>query len=157
MITKASERGGGQDLATHLLNAYDNEDIDLADLRGSIAPDLHGALAEWHAHSTGTRCTKSLYSLSVSPDLRENDIPRALYLNYLDRVEKEFGLEGQPRAVVFHIKNGREHCHAVYSRIDTEKMRAVPFSHDFMRRNKLSVDFAREPRRRRAVDRKSVV
>jgi hypothetical protein len=144
MITKASERAGGQDLATHLMNAFDNEEIEIADLRGAIAPDLHGAFAEWHAHATGTRCKKYLYSLQVSPDLRQNEFSRELYLDYLNRVEKEFGLEHQPRAVVFHKKNGREHCHAVYSRIDTDKMRAVPFSQDYMRRMKLAQDLARD-------------
>lgn len=144
MITKASERAGGQDLATHLLNAFDNEEIEIADLRGSIAPDLHGAFAEWQAHSTGTRCKKYLYSMAVSPDHRDKDIPPQLYFDYLNRVEKEFGLEHQPRAVLFHVKNGRHHCHAVYSRIDTDKMRAVPFSQDYMRRHRLSLEFARD-------------
>jgi hypothetical protein len=35
-------------------------------------------------------------------------------------------LEGQSRAIVFHEKDGRRHAHAVWSRIDTEHMRAVP-------------------------------
>ncbi|MGU9851121.1 hypothetical protein ACU680_10020 [Pseudomonas koreensis] len=42
MIPFASQRGSGQDLATHLLNAYD-ELAEVADLRGAVAHDLHGA------------------------------------------------------------------------------------------------------------------
>ena len=30
MIPKASQRGNGQDLATHLLNAHDNEYLEVA-------------------------------------------------------------------------------------------------------------------------------
>lgn len=37
MIPFASQRGSGQDLATHLLNAYDNELAEVAHLRGAIA------------------------------------------------------------------------------------------------------------------------
>ena len=46
MIPKASQRGEGQDLATHLQNAFDNEYVEIADLRGAVARDLHGAFAE---------------------------------------------------------------------------------------------------------------
>ena len=53
MIPFASQRGSGQDLATHLLNAYDNELADVADLRGAIAGDLHGAFKEWQVQEIG--------------------------------------------------------------------------------------------------------
>ncbi len=113
MIPKASQRSGGQDLATHLLNALDNEYVEVAEVSGAVAPDLHGAFAEWEAIASGlTKCRKYLYSLSVNPDLGQGELTRAQYLDYVDRAEKKLGLEGQPRAVVFHIKEGREHCHA---------------------------------------------
>lgn len=38
-------------------------------------------------------------------------------------------LLGQPRIVVFHEKNGRRHCHVVWSRIDAEKLIAVNMAH----------------------------
>ena len=53
MIPKASQRGGGKDLATHLLNAFDNEYVEVAEVSGAIAPDLQGAFAEWEAIATG--------------------------------------------------------------------------------------------------------
>ena len=58
MIPFASERGNGADLAAHLQNAEDNEYIELADVRGAIAQDLHGAFAEWEAQARAlTRCS----------------------------------------------------------------------------------------------------
>lgn len=42
-------------------------------------------------------------------------------------------MSGQPRAVIFHAKNGREHCHVVWSRIDLDNMRAIGLSHDRMK------------------------
>jgi hypothetical protein len=45
-----------------ICSAYDNERIEIADLRGSIAPDLHGSFAEWKAHATA-KCNIYLYSL----------------------------------------------------------------------------------------------
>nr|WP_281248869.1 relaxase/mobilization nuclease domain-containing protein [Roseovarius marisflavi] len=46
-----------------------------------------------------------------------------------DMIEKKLGLENQPRAIVFHEKDGRRHAHVVWSRIDTEKMRAINLPH----------------------------
>jgi hypothetical protein len=51
---------------------------------------------------------------------------------YIGRAEDMLGLKDQPRAVAFHTKYGREHCHAVWSRIDADQQRAVrlAFDHD---------------------------
>lgn len=42
-------------LATHLLNARDNEHIEVHELRGFSTDDLHGAFQEIEAVSRGTR------------------------------------------------------------------------------------------------------
>jgi hypothetical protein len=127
MILKGNQRSGGDELATHLMNAFDNEHVEVAQVRGTVADDLHGAFGEYEAHAAGTRCTEPLYSLSINPSA---PISRDQYYTAIDRIEQRLGLSGQPRAVVFHVKHGREHCHVVWSRIDTAKMRAVQLSHD---------------------------
>jgi hypothetical protein len=144
VIPKGNQRGGGQQLATHLLNAFDNERVEVAEMRGAIAPDLHGAFTEWQAQSKPTECRKYLYSMSVNPDHRQREFSREDYLEFVDRAEKKLGLTGQPRAVVFHEKNGREHCHCVWSRIDTEKMKAVQMSHDRQKLRTVAQDYARD-------------
>lgn len=144
MIPKGNQRGGGQQLATHLLNSFDNEKIEIAELRGAVAPDLHGAFAEWRAQSTATKAKKYLYSLSVNPDHRQGPFKRAQYFDFIHRVEKKLGLGNQPRAVVFHTKQGREHCHVVWSRIDTRKMKAVQLSHDRQDLRDVAQKFAKD-------------
>jgi hypothetical protein len=145
MIPKASQRGLGQDLATHLQNACDNEYVEIAEVRGAVARDLHGAFAEWEvcAHSM-TGCRNYLYSLSVNPDPAQGQLTRALYRDYINRVEGKLGLSGQPRAIVFHIKDGREHCHVVWSRIDTEHGKAVHQPFDRQKLMMVTRQFARE-------------
>ncbi|WP_439543994.1 relaxase/mobilization nuclease domain-containing protein [Hyphomicrobium sp.] len=145
MIPKASQRGGGQDLATHLLNAHDNEYVEVAEVSGAVAPDLHGAFAEWEAIATGlTKCRNHLYSLSVNPDLGQGTLSRAQYLDYIERAEKKLGLEGQPRAVIFHIKEGREHCHVVWSRIDFFTEKAIHMAFDREKLMMVTREFARD-------------
>ena len=127
MILKGNQRAYGQDLATHLLNAAENEKIELAELRGTIATDLHGAFAEIEAISKGTRARQPFYSLSINPAA---PLSREQYFEAIERIETKLGLSGQPRAVIFHEKEGRAHCHVVWSRIDGERLRAVHMAHD---------------------------
>lgn len=132
MIPFASQRGNGQDLATHLMNAHDNERIELFEVRRAVARDLHGAFAEWEAIAKGlTRARQYLCSLSINPDERQGRLTRNQYLNYIDRTEAALGLTGQPRVILFHEKPGeddviREHCHVVWSRTDVKNKRAIP-------------------------------
>ncbi len=145
MIPFASQRSLGEDLATHLMNEEDNEYMEVAQVRGAIAQDLHGAFAEWEAQAHAlTKCDNYLYSLSINPDERQRRLTREEYLAYIDAVENKLGLTGQPRAVVFHIKNDREHCHVVWSRIDAGQGKAVhmPFDHDKLMM--VTREFARE-------------
>jgi hypothetical protein len=130
MILKGNQRTGAADLATHLSNEYDNTRVELAEIRGTVADDLHGALADFAGIARATRCKKPLYSLAINP---AEPLSREQYLAAIDHIEGKLGLSGQPRAVVFHVKNGREHCHVVWSRIDVGSMRAVPMSHDRMK------------------------
>jgi hypothetical protein len=144
MIPKGNQRAGGQQLATHLLNAYDNDRVEVADVRGAIAQDLHGAFAEWYAEAKGTKCIKYLYSLSINPDHTQGPFNREHYYDFIRRTEDKLGLSDQPRAVVVHVKHGREHYHVVWSRIDTEKMIAVPLSHDHQKLRAVAQEYARD-------------
>ncbi|EGE59912.1 Relaxase/mobilization nuclease family protein [Rhizobium etli CNPAF512] len=141
MILKGNQRAGGADLATHLMNEFDNEFVEVAEIRGTVAQDLHGAFGEYEAVAAGTRCKEPLYSLSINPSA---PISRDQYRAAIDRIEQRLGLSGQARAVVFHVKHGREHCHVVWSRIDTARMRAVQLSHDRQKLRKLAQELAHE-------------
>jgi hypothetical protein len=149
LIPKASQRGGGSQLATHLQNKFDNEQIRVAEIIGAVAQDLHGAFAEWEAQALGTQCQKYLYHLSVSPWQDVNGpMSEELYFEFIDRAEENLGLSGNPRAVVFHEKNGREHAHIVWSRIyydeEKDKLLSKQISHDRQKLRSLVQDFAQE-------------
>ena len=137
MILNGNSRGSGQELALHLMNAQDNEQIELHDIRGFISQDLSGALLEAEAIAKGTKCDEYLYSLSLNPPKDENVSVRD-FKKAIKQVEKKLGLTNQPRAIVFHIKDGRKHAHAVWSRIDGSKMKAIQLSYDRMKLTDLS-------------------
>ena len=149
MILKGNQRGGGSQLAIHLMNTFDNEVVEVADVRGTVAQDLSGAFAEWAAEARATRCEKYIYSLSLSPDQAQGRLTREQYLDLIARTERSLKLVGQPRAVVFHEKRDkdgvlRQHAHAIWSRIDTEKTKAIQIAHDHLKLRTVAKEFARD-------------
>jgi hypothetical protein len=149
MILKGNQRGGGSQLAIHLMNSFDNEVVDVADVRGTVAQDLSGAFAEWAAEARATNCEKYIYSLSMSPDQAQGRLTREQYLDLIARTERSLKLIGQPRAVVFHEKRDkdgalRQHAHVVWSRIDSEKSKAIPIGHDHLKLRTVAKEFARD-------------
>lgn len=124
MILKGSQRGSAAQLARHLLKADENEHVEIHELNGFVADDLHGALQEIYAVSRGTRCQQYMFSVSLNPP-QEETVPVKYFEKAITDIEIKLGLEGQPRAVVFHEKEGRRHAHCVWSRIDAEEMKAI--------------------------------
>jgi len=124
MILKGSQRGGAKQLALHLLKTKENEHVEVHEVRGFVSDDLHGALREIYAVSQGTKCKQFMFSVSLNPPQNES-APVEYFEKALADIERDLGLEDQPRAVVFHEKEGRRHAHCVWSRIDTEEMKAI--------------------------------
>ena len=137
MILKGNQRAGGRQMALHLLNSGQNEHVTVHEVSGFIASDVLGALNEAYALSKGTKCKQFMYSLSLNPP-QDQSVPVSVFENTLERVEKKLSLEGQPRVLVFHEKEGRRHAHCVWSRIDTEKMKAINISHPKLKLNDIA-------------------
>ena len=139
MILHGNSRGGARDLAIHLMRDVSNDHVELYQVRGFMSDDLFEALDEVDALSRGTRCEKFLFSLSLSPPkdahVRAEDFEKAI-----DKAEEALGLLGQPRAIVFHEKGDQRdrHAHAVWSRIDSSQMKAIPLPYNRMRLRQVS-------------------
>ena len=125
MILKGSQRGSGQNLAVHLMRMDDNEHVSLHELRGFASDTLRGAFKEAEAISLGTKCRQYLFSLSLNPP-EGAQVDIAAFRAAIEQAEQRLGLDGQPRAIVFHEKEGRRHAHCVWSRIDADTMKARP-------------------------------
>ena len=142
MILVGNQRGGGKNLALHLMKA-ENERVQIHQIRGFASDDLISAFQESYAMSRATRCKQHLFSLSLNPPKDAETSPE-LFEKTVDRAEADLGLTGQPRAIVLHTKNGRTHAHAVWCRVDTENMRAFQLSFTKRKMQDLSRDLYRE-------------
>ncbi|MCP4934703.1 MAG: relaxase/mobilization nuclease domain-containing protein [bacterium] len=124
MIIKANQRGNARELARHLLNTHDNERVEIHAINGLIGETVEGALAEMEAVARGTKCTQPLFSVSLNPP---QDASASIedFEDAVSRIAAKNGLENQPYVMVFHEKEGRRHCHAVFSRINVDEMKAI--------------------------------
>jgi hypothetical protein len=129
-------------LAVHLLRTDTNERVEVIEMRGTLAQSLAGAFQEMEAVGSGTRCRKPLYHASIAPDPRFS-MTREQWQEAIAALEQRMRLANQPRVVVMHLKEGREHCHVVWSRIDAERMKAIPDGHNFRRHEETARDLER--------------
>ncbi len=142
MILIGNQRGGAKDLAQHLLKE-ENDHVQVHELRGFASGNLAGALTEAYAVSRGTKCKQFLFSMSVNPPPNET-VSTADFEAAITRAENKLGLTGQPRAIVFHEKEGRRHAHVVWSRIKAQDMKAVQMSHSTRKLMDVSRDLHRD-------------
>jgi hypothetical protein len=143
MIIKGNARGNAKWLAGHLQRTDTNERADVLEIRGTASQNLEGAFREIMAVSSGTKCRDALYHANIDPRGDERLTPEQ-WSRAIDTLENKLGFTGQPRAVVRHVKNGREHVHVVWSRIDADRMRAIPDSHNYRKHEEVSRQLERE-------------
>lgn len=143
MIIKGTSCAGAQRLNAHLTRTDTNERAEVKEIRGTVADDLAGALKEMEAIANGARTTKPFYHASINTreDERLTDEQR---MRAIDRLEEALGLTGQARVVVIHEKEGREHCHIVWSRIDLDRMAAISDSNNYRKHEEVARALERE-------------
>jgi hypothetical protein len=143
VIIKGTSCAGARRLSAHLTRTDTNERAEVKEIRGTAADDLSGALKEMEAVAGGTRTNKPFYhgSINTRADERLTDEQRLIAI---DRLEEALGLTGQPRVVVVHEKEGREHCHIVWSRIDLDRMAAISDSHNYRKHEEVARALERE-------------
>ena len=147
MIIKGGSRAGPEQLAKHLQRRDTNEMVDILELQ-SLAPNLDEAFRDWQTLSEGTHGSKGLYHVNIDP-AEEYVISPEQWQHCVEVLEKELGFEGQPRAVVMHQKQGRQHLHVVWARtdIDTMTLRSDSMNYPAHERasKALELEFGHEP------------
>ena len=120
-------------LAAHLLNAASNEHVEVIEISGVLAAaDLHEALPEMDARLALNGTKYPLYHANINPHPGDRPLTPEEWMIAVDTLEAKLGFTGQPRAIVRHIKQGREHTHIVWSRI-TNVGKLIPCGNDWIK------------------------
>ncbi len=121
MIIKGASRAAPAKLAKHLEREDTNERVEALEFRDVPLEDLEHALRHMQMLTAGTRGYKGLYHANIDPHA-DYPMTREQWERCADVLEQELGFEGQPRVIVLHKKEGREHIHVVWARTDVETM-----------------------------------
>ncbi len=143
MVIKGGARGGPIALAVHLLRTDTNERVTIRELHGVTARDLRNALREMDSMGTAAESRRTLYHANIDTRIGE-ELTEAQKARAVERLAAKLGMTAQPRAVVEHVKHGREHMHVVFLRIDLDRMTAIPDSHNYRKHEELSRELERE-------------
>jgi len=119
------------------MRADTNERVEVLE-RQSTAPSLADTFKEWQIIAEGTNGTRGLYHANIDPDARYS-MTAEQWKTAVDTLERELGLDGQPRAVVLHEKNGRQHIHVVWQRTDIDTMTMISDSQNYRAHERASL------------------
>jgi hypothetical protein len=126
VIAKGNMHNNGAKLAKYMISAgEDNEKAELYQLRGFAEDNIVDAFRTVQGIAAGTHCEQPFFHVQVRTPVGET-LTRAQWEHVADRIEAKVGLSGQPRAIAFHLKEGHEHMHVAWSRIDDVAMKAIP-------------------------------
>jgi hypothetical protein len=128
MIIKGASRSNGKFFAKHLMNTKDNERVRLVEFKGFARENIHDAFRDMEIAAKGTRCKNYFYHSDLSPRPDE-ELTDEQWAQAVDTLERHLGLEGQPRFVVEHEKEGKDgmnrvHRHVIWQRVDPDTMTA---------------------------------
>ncbi len=144
MIIKGKAAQSTKFWSKHLLRDDTNEMAELREVRGVISTDLEAALEEMRDVAKGSRCHKNfMYQANINPRANEKLTPEQ-WRHAIDTLEKNLGFEGHQRVVVEHVKEGRQHFHIIWSRIDPETMRVRDIGGDRYTMRRTANDLERE-------------
>jgi len=158
MICKGTTHNNGARLAAYMTTGKDGERAVLWQLRGFEATNIKDAFRDVQIMAGATKAQQPFFHVQVRN--REGEtLTRPQWEQAADRIERMLGLAGQPRAISFHTyeRNGDEHMHIAWSRIDQNTLTAIPLPFFKQRLKKISreleLQFGLQPVTNRRPDR----
>lgn len=126
MIIKSHIRSGYRDAAAYLKEQGENELTRLVEISDPDAEDLDRAFQNMWVIASHSRAKKPLHHVSINPR-RDERLTDAQVLKTVERCEEKY--EYKPgehqRVIVEHIKDGRQHFHVMWNRVNLKTGKAV--------------------------------
>lgn len=130
MIIDGGARKNGKFFSVHLAKTEDNERVTVLEYKNLCSDTITDAFREMKSVAKATRAENYFYHASMNP--REDEVltPEQWEIA-IDRLEANLGLTDHARFQVEHVKEGREHRHIIWSRVDADTMTVVPAKNDY--------------------------
>jgi hypothetical protein len=155
MKTGASRGAGGDGLHRHWTKSK-NEHIEALEPRWLAGETLLAQVRELTAASAHARFRQPVWHLWLSPNPADRPPTKAEIDDLWARIEREFGLEGQPCAAVPHVLTRRgthhpdwsedTHEHRAYSLVDEDGHMVNHLRHERVRRQRICSEWEHDHR-----------
>jgi len=145
MIVKGGSGGKGGHagaLARHLMRTDENSRVELLEYDPTApSENLKAILSEFQMLAqTNSNGALGFYHASINPQADDRSLSPEEWAKAANILENHLGFNGQPRAIVLHEKDGREHIHVIWQRYDIETGKLRSYSQNY----KKHVEAARE-------------
>jgi len=126
MIIKSHIRGGYMAASHYLKEVGKNEAIRLVSISDTDAKNLDEAFHNMWAVASRTKATKPLHHISINPH-KDERLTDDQVQKIITRCEQKYGYksDSHQRVIVEHIKDGRQHFHVMWNRINLTTSKAV--------------------------------
>lgn len=113
-------------MATHVFKT-ENEDIIVQETIDGVGDRqaFENALVEMQLYTAQTRGNTGIFHVAISPREHESLTPEQ-QTRAVEMIEEKFGLTGQLRQRIDHVKEGRAHAHVFWSTVDQENEKLIP-------------------------------
>ena len=127
MIIKGNRHNNGPKLARYMMTGEHGERAELAELRGFASGNIVDAFRDVHLMADAHGIENPFFHVQVRLPEGEELKPEQ-WQRTADAAQKRLGLNGQARAITFHINEttGERHMHIGISLIDEETLQAKP-------------------------------
>jgi hypothetical protein len=126
MIIKSHIRGGYRSAAEYLKEQGQNEKTRLVEISDKSAKNIDEAFQKMWVIANNTKCKKPLHHISINP-MKDEHLTDKQVLAIVMRCEEVYGYNTSQhqRVIVEHIKDGRQHFHVIWNRVNTVTNKAV--------------------------------
>jgi hypothetical protein len=116
MLIFGDSVGDWREKAAYAIDKADNDLAEIRDIRCEGIDDVQTAVAFMAALAADTKCVEFLYHATVNLSRGER-LTSEQWMQAVDTLEKNLGLEGHYRIAFEHIKKDRQHYHIYWLRL----------------------------------------
>ena len=116
MLIFGDSVGDWKEKAAYALDKADNDFAEVRDIRCEGIEDVQTAIAFMAALAADTKCKEFIYHATINL-FRGERLTNEQWMQAINRLEKNLGLEGHYRIAFEHIKKDRQHYHIYWFRL----------------------------------------
>lgn len=155
MILKSHIRGGYRSAAAYLKAQGENEKIRTVEISDPDTKTLDEAFKNMWEVASNSKAKKPLHHISINP-MKDERLTDEQVLKIVERCEQKYGYKpgDHQRAIVEHVKDGRQHFHVMWNRVSLTTGKVVKSGEHWKKSKQAAREMERELGLKRPIPRR---